>query len=156
SLAPLSAADLSLSCHARVTERSASSIAIWKDRPEQDRQNKIDRTRSTEQDRQNKIDTARETIGAPQSAPSELTCSRSAGERARIQDSQERLMFRFPSPLRAWSALALLAVTLGLTTGCGGPASNTAEVDMGIATFQQDSVTIKAGQTVHFTDPDSG
>jgi len=65
-------------------------------------------------------------------------------------------MFRFPSPLRACSALALLAVTLGLTTGCGGPASNTAEVDMGIATFQQDSVTIKAGQTIHFTDPDAG
>jgi plastocyanin len=65
-------------------------------------------------------------------------------------------MFRFPPPMRAWSALALLAVTLGLITACGGPASSKVEVDMGIATFQQDSVTIKAGQAVHFADPDYG
>lgn len=65
-------------------------------------------------------------------------------------------MVRFPLPTRVWSALALLAVTLGLTTGCGGPASDKVEVDMGIATFTQDSVTVKAGQAVHFVDPDYG
>lgn len=42
-----------------------------------------------------------------------------------------------------------------LLAGCGATkASN--EVDMGVATFQQSSVTIKAGQAVHFVDPASG
>jgi plastocyanin len=65
-------------------------------------------------------------------------------------------MFRFPLLTRVWSALALLVMTLGVTTACGGPASDTVEVDMGIATFTQDGVTVKAGQAVHFVDPDYG
>ena len=47
------------------------------------------------------------------------------------------------------AALALLALA-----GCGSKPSN--EVDMGVAAFQQSSVTIKAGQAVHFVDPASG
>jgi plastocyanin len=43
---------------------------------------------------------------------------------------------------------------LVLAAACGGPASK--EVDMGIATFQQDSVTIQAGQAIHFSDPAYG
>lgn len=65
-------------------------------------------------------------------------------------------MFHFPSLTRVCSALALLAVILGLSAACGGPSGNTVEVDMGIATFTQDSVTVKAGQAVHFADPDYG
>jgi len=65
-------------------------------------------------------------------------------------------LFRFPSPARAWAAFALAAVILALTAGCGGSASDTVEVDMGIATFAQDSVTVKAGQAVRFVDPDYG
>ena len=34
--------------------------------------------------------------------------------------------------------------------GCGAPASN--EVDMGVAAFQQNTITIQAGQAVHFVD----
>jgi len=35
--------------------------------------------------------------------------------------------------------------------GCGAAPAN--EVDMGVAAFKQDSVTIKARQPVHFVDP---
>lgn len=38
--------------------------------------------------------------------------------------------------------------------GCGGNAAN--EVDMGVAAFQQSSITIKAGEAIHFVDPASG
>ena len=48
--------------------------------------------------------------------------------------------------------VALLAVALA---GCGSTrAAN--EVDMGVAAFEQSSVTIKAGQAVHFVDPNTG
>ncbi|HEX9035427.1 MAG TPA: plastocyanin/azurin family copper-binding protein [Ktedonobacterales bacterium] len=47
---------------------------------------------------------------------------------------------------------ALLAFTLA---GCGGSRQSN-EVDMGVATFEQGSVTIKAGQSVHFVDPTTG
>jgi plastocyanin len=46
--------------------------------------------------------------------------------------------------------LAMLALLL---VGCGGAAN---EVDMGVAAFQQSSMSIKAGQAVHFVDPASG
>lgn len=48
--------------------------------------------------------------------------------------------------------LALLAFSL---VGCGAARSSN-EVDMGVAAFQQSSVTIKAGQAVHFVDPTTG
>jgi plastocyanin len=54
-------------------------------------------------------------------------------------------------------ALALLAGALGIAgtlAGCGSTASN--EADMGVAAFQQSSVSIKVGQAVHFVDPASG
>lgn len=48
--------------------------------------------------------------------------------------------------------IALLAFAL---VGCGtSRAAN--EVDMGVAAFEQSSVTIKAGQAVHFVDPHTG
>jgi plastocyanin len=65
-------------------------------------------------------------------------------------------LFRFPTPARTWRVFALGAVILALTAGCGGQGSDKVEVDMGIATFAQDSVTVKAGQAVHFVDPDYG
>lgn len=52
-------------------------------------------------------------------------------------------------------ALGAMLVMLALTlAGCGGSPSN--QVDMGVAAFQQESVSIKAGQAVHFVDPASG
>jgi plastocyanin len=55
-------------------------------------------------------------------------------------------------------ALAVVCLTMLLSlvlAGCGATkASN--EVDMGVAAFQQSSVTIKTGQAVHFVDPASG
>jgi plastocyanin len=48
---------------------------------------------------------------------------------------------------------ATLLVAL-LLAGCGGSPSN--QVDMGVAAFQQSSVSIKAGESVHFVDPASG
>lgn len=48
----------------------------------------------------------------------------------------------------------LTAILLLALAGCGGAASN--EVDMGVASFQQSEVTIRAGQAVHFVDPASG
>lgn len=52
-------------------------------------------------------------------------------------------------------SVGALAVMLALTlAGCGGSPSN--QVDMGVAAFQQSSVSIKAGQAVHFVDPASG
>lgn len=53
-----------------------------------------------------------------------------------------------------WLAAALLMAVLLAVSACGGPASN--EVDMGIATFKQGTVTISAGQAVHFVDPGYG
>lgn len=49
---------------------------------------------------------------------------------------------------------AIAMLVLPLLAGCGGAASN--EVDMGVASFRQSQVTIKAGQAVHFVDPASG
>jgi plastocyanin len=52
----------------------------------------------------------------------------------------------------AAAVIALLAFAL---VGCGtSRAAN--EVDMGVAAFEQSSVTIKAGQAVHFVDPNTG
>src|SRR5690348_9014924 len=55
--------------------------------------------------------------------------------------------------------LLLLILTLGLAA-CGGAGANANapanEVDMGIANFVQTSVTIAAGQSVHFVDQQSG
>jgi plastocyanin len=50
--------------------------------------------------------------------------------------------------------LMLSLMLLMLLTGCGSSPSN--EVDMGVAAFQQTSVSIKAGEAVHFVDPASG
>ena len=61
----------------------------------------------------------------------------------------KRLRFASGSVL----VMALLTVTL-LLVGCGSTPSN--QVDMGVAAFQQTSVSIKAGQAVHFVDPASG
>ena len=47
---------------------------------------------------------------------------------------------------------ALLVVVL--LAGCGGSPAN--QVEMGVAAFQQSSVSIKAGEAVHFVDPASG
>jgi plastocyanin len=49
-------------------------------------------------------------------------------------------------------ALLLLPLVLALA-GCGSTAH---EVDMGVASFQQSSMTINAGQAIHFVDPNSG
>lgn len=47
-----------------------------------------------------------------------------------------------------------VTATLVALAGCGGTASN--EVDMGVAAFKQDSVTVNAGQAVHFADSATG
>jgi plastocyanin len=47
---------------------------------------------------------------------------------------------------------ALLVVFL--FAGCGGSSAH--QVDMGVAAFQQSSISIKAGEAVHFVDPASG
>jgi plastocyanin len=57
---------------------------------------------------------------------------------------------------RRWSlALALVAVVAFALVGCGGSKPSN-EVDMGVAAFEQSAVTIKAGQAVHFVDPNTG
>lgn len=43
----------------------------------------------------------------------------------------------------------------GALAGCGGSKPSN-EVDMGVATFEQSSVSVKAGQAVHFVDPTTG
>lgn len=48
-------------------------------------------------------------------------------------------------------SIVVLAMVLA---GCGSTPSN--EVDMGVAAFQQTSISIKAGQAIHFVDPASG
>jgi plastocyanin len=48
-------------------------------------------------------------------------------------------------------AALLVAVLLA---GCGGSPAN--QVEMGVAAFQQSSISIKAGEAVHFVDPASG
>lgn len=65
-------------------------------------------------------------------------------------------MFRGKRRNLAIGVTTLLTLLLLGLSGCGGstPAAN--EVDMGITTFIQDSVTIKAGQSVHFVDPFDG
>ena len=52
------------------------------------------------------------------------------------------------------SGLAALALLAALA-GCGGTKSSN-EVDMGVAAFQQTSVSVKAGTAVHFVDPPTG
>lgn len=53
------------------------------------------------------------------------------------------------------AALAGTVLLMGVVlAGCGGPAPN--EVDMGVAAFQQNAVTIKAGEAVHFVDSPTG
>jgi plastocyanin len=54
---------------------------------------------------------------------------------------------------RRLAAVVVAALCLGVT-GCGGPAAN--EVDMGVAAFQQNAMTIRAGQAVHFVDSRTG
>lgn len=49
--------------------------------------------------------------------------------------------------------LSMVVLALWLA-GCGSTPSN--QVDMGVAAFQQTSISIKAGQAVHFVDPASG
>lgn len=49
--------------------------------------------------------------------------------------------------------LGMVVLALWLA-GCGSTPSN--QVDMGVAAFQQTSISIKAGQAVHFVDPASG
>ena len=52
--------------------------------------------------------------------------------------------------------LCMLALAFALA-GCGsGSSSSAKEVTMGVAAFQQTSVSIKAGQAIHFVDPASG
>ncbi|HEX9057356.1 MAG TPA: plastocyanin/azurin family copper-binding protein [Ktedonobacterales bacterium] len=51
-------------------------------------------------------------------------------------------------------ALSLIVPVLALLVACGAPASN--EVDMGVANFRQGSITVNAGDTVHFVDPPTG
>lgn len=50
------------------------------------------------------------------------------------------------------SLVAALAFALA---GCGASKPSN-EVDMGVAAFEQSAVTIKAGQAVHFVDPNTG
>jgi plastocyanin len=47
-------------------------------------------------------------------------------------------------------------VALVALAGCGSASTPANEVDMGVAAFQQASVTISAGQAVHFVDPLNG
>jgi len=56
--------------------------------------------------------------------------------------------------LSSGSVLVVALLTVTLLVGCGSTPSN--QVDMGVAAFQQTSVSIKAGQSVHFVDPASG
>lgn len=53
---------------------------------------------------------------------------------------------------RRFLVAGIAVVALTWLAGCGG-AKAANEVDMGVAAFKQDSVTIKAGQAVHFVDP---
>jgi plastocyanin len=52
------------------------------------------------------------------------------------------------------AVLAGAALLCLFLVGCGAPAPN--EVDMGVASFQQNAVTIKAGEVVHFVDAATG
>lgn len=54
---------------------------------------------------------------------------------------------------RHLAAVAVMTLCLGVV-GCGGPAPN--EVDMGVAAFEQSTITIQAGQSVHFVDSRTG
>ncbi len=60
---------------------------------------------------------------------------------------------RISKRLLAPTCFALLLAPLLVGCGASKPSN---EVDMGVAAFQQTSVTIKAGQAVHFVDPASG
>lgn len=56
---------------------------------------------------------------------------------------------------RAIAAVCVALLLAPLLAGCGGSkAAN--EVDMGVATFEQASVSVKAGTPVHFVDPVTG
>jgi plastocyanin len=56
--------------------------------------------------------------------------------------------------VRVFSALALLLLTVALAlAGCGQSTSASNEVGMVAGDFTTTSITIKAGQAVHFTDP---
>ncbi len=62
-----------------------------------------------------------------------------------------RGMFRRQA-LALWMLALLAALTVA---GCGGSKPSN-EVDMGVAAFQQASVSVKAGTAVHFVDPPTG
>ncbi len=50
---------------------------------------------------------------------------------------------------------AVLAFPLALAA-CGSSSAPSNEVDMGVAAFKQQRVSIKAGQSIHFVDPVNG
>jgi plastocyanin len=56
---------------------------------------------------------------------------------------------------RVIAAVCVALFLAGLLAGCGGSKPSN-EVDMGVATFEQSSVSVKAGQSVHFVDPTTG
>jgi plastocyanin len=55
----------------------------------------------------------------------------------------------------AAACVALFLALAPLLAGCGGSKPSN-EVDMGVATFEQASATVKAGSAVHFVDPVTG
>lgn len=65
---------------------------------------------------------------------------------------------RFPRRSRArWLWVAALAICCAGLVACGASKSTASNVvEMGVADFQQHSVTIQAGQSVHFDDPVNG
>lgn len=52
--------------------------------------------------------------------------------------------------------IGCLVAALALAGCGGGGAASGAVVNMGVATFQQSGVTVKAGQSVRFVDPTTG
>ncbi len=58
-----------------------------------------------------------------------------------------------PAGRIAAAAVVAALTALGALAGCGGAPN---QVQMGVADFQQHSITIHAGQAVHFVDPGNG
>ena len=70
-----------------------------------------------------------------------------------VRDGRMFTMRRRSPVLLAGLTLALLA----LLSACGPIGSTPSnEVDMGVAAFKQSTISIKAGQSVHFVDPANG